>query len=131
MCDIPATFPWHITDISVFVWNFTFVCSAFQGIFCISDVSLFVFVWNFTFLCTAYVCVTYAWHMMCTRDISTAYVRLKIRYILICGVSVLYHFLFNTYENKWLCSLCSCCSVILHNTELYQLSDVEDDTGEI
>ena len=52
-----------------------------------------------------YVRVTYVWRMKCTRDVSTAYV---LRSILICGVSVLYQLLFNTYENKRLCSLCSC-----------------------
>ena len=31
-CDIPATFPWRISDVSVFVWNFNFVCTAYQGI---------------------------------------------------------------------------------------------------
>ena len=49
-----------------------------------------------------YVRVTYVWRMKCTRDVSTAYV---LRSILICGVSVLYQLLFNTYENKRLCSL--------------------------
>ena len=44
-----------------------------------------------------YVRVTYVWRMKCTRDVSTAYV---LRSILICGVSVLYQMLFNTYENK-------------------------------
>ena len=29
-CDVPATFPWRIRDVSVFVWNFTFVCTAYQ-----------------------------------------------------------------------------------------------------
>ena len=48
--------------------------------------------------------------MKCTRDVSTAYV---LRSILICGVSVLYQLLFNTYENKRLCSLCSCNSHII------------------
>ena len=52
-----------------------------------------------------YVRVTYVWRMKCTRDVSTAYV---LRSILICGVSVLYQLLFNTYENRRLCSLCSC-----------------------
>ena len=56
-----------------------------------------------------YVRVTYVWRMNCTRDVSTAYV---LRSILICGVSVLYQLLFNTYENKRLCSLCSCTSHI-------------------
>ena len=50
-----------------------------------------------------YVRVTYVWRMKCTRDVSTAYV---LRSILICGVSVLYQLLFNTYENKRLCWLC-------------------------
>ena len=31
-CDVPATFPWRINDVSVFVWNFTFVCTAYQGV---------------------------------------------------------------------------------------------------
>ena len=31
-CDVPATFPWRISDISVSVWNFTFVCRAYQGV---------------------------------------------------------------------------------------------------
>ena len=29
-CDVPATFLWGIRDVSVFVWNFTFVCTAYQ-----------------------------------------------------------------------------------------------------
>ena len=29
-CDVPATFPWRIRDVSVFVWKFTFVCTAYQ-----------------------------------------------------------------------------------------------------
>ena len=57
-----------------------------------------------------YVRVTYVWRMKSTRDVSTAYV---LRSILICGVSVLYHLLFNTYENKRLFSLCSCDSHII------------------
>ena len=57
-----------------------------------------------------YVRVTYVWRMKCTRDVSTAYV---LRSILICGVSVLYQLLFNTYENKRLCSICSCNSHII------------------
>ena len=57
-----------------------------------------------------YVRVTYVWRMKCTRDVSTAYV---LRSILICGVSVLCQLLFNTYENKRLCSLCSCNSHII------------------
>ena len=51
-----------------------------------------------------YLRVTYVW-----RDLSTAYV---LRSFLICGVSILYQLLFNTYENKRLCSLCSCNSHI-------------------
>ena len=31
-CDVPATFPCRISDVSVFVWNFTFVCTAYQGV---------------------------------------------------------------------------------------------------
>ena len=58
-----------------------------------------------------YVRVTYVWRMKCTRDVSTAYVLRSP--ILICGVSVLYQLLFNTYENKLLCSLCSCNSHII------------------
>ena len=57
-----------------------------------------------------YVRVTYVWRMKCTRDVSTAYV---LRSILICAVSVLYQLLFNTYEKKRLCSLCSCNSHII------------------
>ena len=57
-----------------------------------------------------YVRVAYVWRMKCTRDVSTAYV---LRSILICGVSVLYQLLFNTYENKRLCSLCSCNSHVI------------------
>ena len=30
--DVPATFMWRIHDVSVFVWNFTFVCTAYQGV---------------------------------------------------------------------------------------------------
>ena len=78
-CDVPATFPWRIRDVSVFVWNFTFVCTAYQCV------------------CATY--VTYVWRMKCTRDVSTAYV---LRSIFICGVSVLYQLLFNTYENNLL-----------------------------
>ena len=51
-----------------------------------------------------YVRVAYVWRMKCTRDVSTAHVLCS---ILICGVSVLYQLLLNTYENKQLCSLCS------------------------
>ena len=40
MCDVPATFPWRIRDVSELVWNFTFVCTAYQG-----------------------VCATYVWRM--------------------------------------------------------------------
>ena len=29
-CDVPATFLWRIRDVSVFVWNFTFVCTTYQ-----------------------------------------------------------------------------------------------------
>ena len=50
---------------------------------------------------------TFPWRI---RDVSTAYV---LRSIFICGVSVLYQLLFNTYENKRLCSLCSCNSHII------------------
>ena len=32
MCDVPSTFPWNISDVSVFVWNFTLVCTAYQGV---------------------------------------------------------------------------------------------------
>ena len=31
-CDVPVTFPWRISDVSVFVLNFTFVCTAYQGV---------------------------------------------------------------------------------------------------
>ena len=92
-CDVPATFPWRIRDVSVFVWNFTFVCTAYQGV--------------------CYVRVTYAWRTKCTRDVSTA-IWYVLNSNLICGVSVLYQWLFNTctYENKRLCLLCSCHSHI-------------------
>ena len=66
-----------------------------------------------------YVRVTYVWRMKCTRDVSTAYV---LRSILICGVSVLYQLLFNTYENKRLCSLYSCNSHITCTVINYQRS---------
>ena len=56
-----------------------------------------------------YVRVAYVWRMKCTRDVSTVYV---LRSILICGVSVLYQLIFDTYENKRYCSLCSCNSHI-------------------
>ena len=29
-CDVPATFPWRVRDVSVFVSYFTFVCMAYQ-----------------------------------------------------------------------------------------------------
>ena len=29
-CDVPATFLWRISDLSVLVWNFSFVCTAYQ-----------------------------------------------------------------------------------------------------
>ena len=31
-CNVPATFPWLIRDVSVFVWNFNFVYTAYQGV---------------------------------------------------------------------------------------------------
>ena len=31
-CDVPATFLWRISDVSVLVWNFSFVCTAYQGV---------------------------------------------------------------------------------------------------
>ena len=31
-CDVPATFPWCISGVSGFVWNFTFVCTEYQGV---------------------------------------------------------------------------------------------------
>ena len=31
-CDVTATFPWCVSDLSVFVWNFSFVCTAYQGV---------------------------------------------------------------------------------------------------
>ena len=31
-CNVPAMFPWRIRDVSVFVWNFTFVCTAYQDV---------------------------------------------------------------------------------------------------
>ena len=60
-----------------------------------------------------YVRVAYVWLMKCTCDVSTAHVlcicsvQNAFKYLLICGVSVLYKMLFNTYENKQFCSLCS------------------------
>ena len=68
-CDVIATFPWRISDVSVFVWNFTFV--HMHGVS--------------RRMC--YGRVTYVWRMQCTRDVSTAYV---LRSILICDVSALY-----------------------------------------
>ena len=29
---VTATFTWRISDVSVFVWNFTFACTAYQGV---------------------------------------------------------------------------------------------------
>ena len=29
---VSAAFPRRISDVSVFVWNFTFVCTAYQGV---------------------------------------------------------------------------------------------------
>ena len=68
-------------------------------------------------------CDICTWRMKCTRDVSTKYV---LRSILICGVSVLYQLLFNTYENKQLCSLYSSCA----NCGSNQLSEDEDATRE-
>ena len=31
-CDVPVTFLWRISDVSVLVWNFAFVCTAYQGV---------------------------------------------------------------------------------------------------
>ena len=31
-CDVPATFLWRISDVSVLVWTFSFVCTAYQGV---------------------------------------------------------------------------------------------------
>ena len=31
-CDVLAMIPWRISDVSVFVWKFTFVCTAYQGV---------------------------------------------------------------------------------------------------
>ena len=31
-CDVPVAFPWLIRCVSVFVWNFTFVCTAYHGV---------------------------------------------------------------------------------------------------
>ena len=31
-CDVSATFLWRISDVSVLVWNFSFVCTAYQGV---------------------------------------------------------------------------------------------------
>ena len=75
------TFPWRISD--VFVWDFTYGVSRRM----------------------CQVRVTYVWRMKCTRDISTACVSTFYPYLRhICSVSIA----FNKYENKRLCSLCSC-----------------------
>ena len=69
--DVPATFLWRISYVSILVWNFSFVCTAYQG-----------------------VCATYVWRMWRmkrTRDVSTTYVLRSIR---ICSVSVMYQLLF-------------------------------------
>ena len=55
MCDVPATFLWRISDVSVFVLNFTFVLYGVSRRMC-------------------YVRVTYVWRMNCPRDVSTVYV---------------------------------------------------------
>ena len=86
-CYVPVAYPWRI-------------CIRMEFYFCMYGVSMRM----------CYVRVTYVWRMKCTRDVSTAYV---LRSILICGVSVLYQLLFNTYEKKRLCSLCSCNSHII------------------
>ena len=93
-----ATFLWRISGVSVFVWNFTFVCTAYNNV-----------MW-------CYVRVTYVWRMKRTRDVSTAYVPPS---IFICGVSVLYQLCFNTYENYCLCSL-------VHAIRTLQLSIIRD-----
>ena len=68
MCDVPTTFPWRTSDVSVFVLNFTFVCTAYPGVMC-------------------YVRVAYVWRMKCTRDVSTVYVLSSILYLRrICSV---------------------------------------------
>ena len=36
---VTATFTWRVSDVSVFVWNFTFVCTAYQGV-CTCDVCM-------------------------------------------------------------------------------------------
>ena len=51
--------------------------------------------------CTCDVPVTFP-RMKCMRDVSTAYV---LRSRIICCISDLYQLLFNTYQNKRLCSL--------------------------
>ena len=57
-CDVPATFLWRISDVSVLVWNFSFVCTAYQG-----------------------VCATYVWRMKRTRDVSTTYVLVYVPFL--------------------------------------------------
>ena len=69
-----------------------------------------------------YVRVTYAWRMKCTRDVSTAY---ALRSILTCGVSVLYQLLFNIYDMRTNVEFMQ----FAHYS--YQLSEVDDATGEI
>ena len=53
-CDVTATFPGRICDVFLFVWNFSFVCTAYQG-----------------------VCAMYVWHMRCMCDVSTFYSYLR------------------------------------------------------
>ena len=48
MCDVPAMFPWRICDVSVFVWNFTFVCTAYQCV-CATWIVQFLYFLNTKF----------------------------------------------------------------------------------
>ena len=65
-CDIPATFPWRISDVSLFLWNFTFVCTVYQGMCCIRV----MFVWRVCVtyvLCMYYFPFLFAVYLFCTN----------------------------------------------------------------
>ena len=73
-CDVPVTFLWRISDVSVFHFRMYGVSRR---------------------MC--FVRVTYVWHMNRTRDVSTTY---ALRSILIYCVSVAYPWFFNTDASK-------------------------------
>ena len=77
-CDVPVTFLWRISDVSVF----------------------HVRMYGVSTRRMCYVRVTYVWRMKRTCDLSTTYARYTQRSILICGVSVAYPMCFNTDESK-------------------------------